>query len=138
MPQHIKLHTDFDVTDTGVVRNFKEGLLPCKICGVIINSESEWIQCRRQQSNYETIIQIVSLRTQPYNIRTKAGKSDWTIEFDIEFADAYRLNGDALGLLKKDFNNVPLLTGLTEHKELPGAIIVSGADQNLRFETDEL
>ena len=46
MPQHIKIHTDFDITETGVVRNYKEGILPRKVRGVIISSEEEWIKCR--------------------------------------------------------------------------------------------
>lgn len=135
MPQHIKIHTDFDITNTGVVRNFKEGLLPCKIAGNTIHSKSEWVKLRRQQANWETLIQIVSLRSQPMNIRTIVNKSDWTLEFDNEFVGTYSKNGDSLGLLKEDFEHVPMLIGLDESKELDQHIIV---DNNVRFETYEL
>lgn len=138
MPQHIKIHTDFDITETGVVRNYKEGILPRKVRGMVINSKEEWIKCRRQQSNWETLIQTISLRTQPYNLRTISDKSGWTLEFDIEYTDAYALNGDKLGLLKQDLNNVPLLTGLDEHKTSESSIVVDGKNQNIRFDAYEL
>ena len=134
MPQHIKIHTDFDITNTGVVRNYKEGILPQSINGKIIKSKDEWIKLRRQQSNWETLIQVISLRTQPLNIRTTVNKSDWTLEFDVEQVDVFRKNGDPLGLLKDDIENVPLLTDLDEHKDLEGV----SATPNLRFETYEV
>jgi len=135
MPQHIKLYTDFDITNTGVVRNFKKDMIPAKINGRMIQSESEWRRCRRQQTNWETVIQIISLRTQPLNIRTISSKSGWLLEFDIESTDVYLKDGDKLGILKEDFNNVPLLTGLEEIKGLNEFLTV---DQNIRFETYEL
>lgn len=134
MSQHIKIHTDFDITNTGVVRNFKEGVLPQKVDGKMINSKEEWIKCRRQQANWETLIQIISLRTQPLNIRTKVNEADWTLEFDVAYIDVFRKNGDPLGLLKEDIANVPLLTDLDETKDLEGVSRLP----NIRFETYEL
>ena len=138
MSQRIKIFSDFDITNTGVVRNYKEGMVPCKIAGRTITTKDEWINLRRQQANWETIIQLVSLRTQPLNIRTVTNKSDWTLEFDIDFADLYRKNGDPLGLLKEDMEHVPMLTDLTETKKLDHHIIVDGNTPNVRFESYEL
>jgi len=136
MPQHIKIHTDFDITNTGVVRNFKKNLLPAKINGQLIHTEEEWIHCRRQQTNWETLIQIISLRTQPYNIRTIVNELDWTLEFDIEHIDVFRKNGNPLGLLQEDIENVPLLTGLDEKKDLE--LTNENYAPNMRFETYEV
>jgi len=137
MPQHIKIHTDFDITNTGVVRNFKEALLPATVNGRIIYTEEEWIRCRRQQTNWETMVQVISLRTQPYNIRTDVTESGWVLEFDVGFSGLYELDSDKLGLLKEDFNNVPLLVGLTEHTKTDVYEFIA-IDENIRFESYEL
>ena len=134
MPQRIKIHTDFDITNTGVVRNYRAGLLPQTVAGNIINSESEWTKLRRQQANWETLIQVISLRTQPLNIRTTVNKSSWTLEFDVDYIDVFGKNGDPLGLLKEDIGNVPLLTGLDEKKDLEKVSVIP----NLSLETYEL
>jgi len=134
MQQHIKIHSDFDITNTGVVRNYRNEQLPIKVNGKTISSKEEWLKLRRQQSNWETMIQLISLRAQPYNIHTTVNKSDWTLEFDVDHVDVFRKNGDLLGLLKEDIANVPLLTGLDEHKDLEGVSIAP----NLRFETYEI
>ena len=137
MPQHIKITTKFDITNTGIVRNFKENLLPAKANGRIIYTREEWLRCRRQQTNWETVTQIISLRTQPLNMRTTVGESGWILEFDIEFDKLYLKDGDPMGLLKEDFSNVPLLTGLTEHTKTDSyEFIVVG--QNIWFEYNEL
>lgn len=139
MLQRIKIHTDFDITNTGVVRNFREGMqLPRKIHGRLIETEEEWIICRRQQTNWETILQIISLRTQPLNMKTNVNATDWTFEFDVEFADIYRRDKDPLGILKEDFNNVPMLIGLGEHKKLENFIVTEGNNKNMRFEIYEI
>jgi hypothetical protein len=135
MPQHIKIHTDFDITNTGIVRNYKEGTeLPFKVSGKTIKTKEEWIKLRRQQMNWETMVQLISLRTQPLNIRTTVNKSDWTLEFDVDQIDVFRKGNDPIGLLKEDIENVPMLTGLDEKKDLE----VDRSSTNIRFETYEL
>lgn len=137
MPRRIKIHTDFDITNTGVMRNYKEGInLPAKINGRLINSKDEWIKLRRQQSNWETLVQVISLRTQPLNVRTTVNKDDWTLEFDIDSNHVFKKGDDILGLLKEDIANVPLLTDLDEHRDLEFAR--SDSKANIRFETYEL
>ena len=136
MPRHIKISTDFDITNTGVIRNFREDLLPAKVNGRILYSEDDWIKCRRQQTNWETVVQVLSLRAQPVNLTTVVTESEWVLEFDVDHSDVYKTEDDPLGLLKEDFNNVPLLIGLTEHKKADsyGFIVIDG---NMRFETYE-
>ncbi len=138
MSQHIKITTDFDITNTGVVRNFKPGVLPLTINSTVIKTEQEWIRARRQQSNWETLVQVISLRTQPLNLRTVINESSWVMEFDTEYQDVYRINDDNIGLLKEDCNNVPLLVDLTEQKTMNGFIIISGSEQNMWFSVHDL
>jgi hypothetical protein len=137
MPQHIKIITDFDITNTGVVRNFKKELLPFKAGSTFLVTKDEWVTARRQQSNWETLIQIISLRTQPLNIHTVKRDKKWVLEFDIETIDAYKVGDDALGLLKEDCGNVPFLVGLTEQAADNAFIIADGPDMNTEFLTDE-
>jgi len=134
MPQHIKIHTDFDITNTGVVRNYKEGLLPRKVNGNLITSAEEWTKLRQQQANWETLIQIISLRAQPLDIHTTVNAKDWTLEFNVDHVGVFLKDGDLLGRLKEDITNVPLLTDLDEHKDLEGISPLP----NIRFETYEL
>lgn len=134
MAQHIKIFTTFDITNTGVVRNLKAGMLPTTVNGVKITSEDEWLKARRQQSNWETMLQIIALRTQPFNVRTIHNDGVWMLEFDVEHSDVYRKEDDPIGLLKDDFNNVPLLVNLDESKS-PGTAV---SESNMRFEVYEL
>jgi len=135
MPQHIKIISDFDITETKITRNYKEDSLPKKICGQLIKSKDEWVKKRRQQTNLETIMQIISLRTQPYNVRTTKNNDKWILEFDIEHPDVYRKGDDPLGLLKEDLNDVPMIVGLDEKSKLDNLIIVG---KNVKLETYEI
>lgn len=105
-----------DITNTGVTRN---------------NPECE--KSRDQQRNWETVLQTIGLRAQPIIID---GPYSDTIEEDIvtklfgemhsgqqriwianighEHRDVYAANGDPLALLKSDFNQVPIVSGLDE------------------------
>jgi len=132
--QHIKIHTDFDITNTSVLRNYRDGLLPQIVNGKTINSKDEWIKLRRQQSNWETIVQVISLRTQPLDIKTEVNSGKWTLEFNVDRIAVFEKDGDLLGLLKEDIANVPLLTGLDEKKDLEG----DSPTPNITFETYEI
>ena len=135
--QHITIETDFDITNTGVIRAFKKGVLPAKVAGRVIHSKEEWMKNRRQQANWETIIQLISLRTQPLNINTTEKNGVWILEFDVESISVYASVDDQLGLLKADFNRVPLIIGLNETKVLTDYIIVDGEHPNVRLSTYE-
>ena len=137
MARHIKIHIDFDITNTGVIRNYRDNPLPAKVNGMMIKSKEEWIKLRRQQANWETFIQIISLRIQPLNIQTTVNKNSWTLEFDVDNVDALTKDDDPIGLLKADLENIPLLTGLDEKKNLELAEARSYRT-NVRFETYEI
>lgn len=103
-----------DITNTGVTK-----ALPGK--------ELE----RNQQRNWETFLQVLSLRTQPTiingpvcieedlgeggtafgNLYTGRHKI-WVVEFRPEHRDALIENDNTL--LEKDFEQVPVISGLTE------------------------
>jgi len=103
-----------DITATGVIRGTD-------------NKELE----RNQQRNWETLVQCMGLRTQPQNIiepivieieldRFEFGDfysgvhRVWSWQWSIENTGVYDLNNTALAGLMQDFEQVPVVTGLTE------------------------
>lgn len=122
--QHIKITTKFDITHTNVVRKPKQETFPIKANGCLFKTNDEWVKARKQQSNWETLMQIVSLRTQPLNIKSYKKDNEWVLEFDIEFDEVFTKDGDDLKLLKDDCENVPMIVGLNEDRGLRPIILV--------------
>jgi len=107
--QRITVHTKFDITKTNIIRRFNPTILQSH---PVLTTEDQWRQAKNQQTNFETIIQILSLRTQPQSITTpeivtKNKVKYWVFNFTIESDDIY---GDDLHLLKEDCNNVPMIS----------------------------
>jgi hypothetical protein len=85
---------------------------------------------RNQQRNWETVQQIISLRTQPtiistdsfvdqvkrynFGINYTGTQQIWTFKFAVEYADIYQEGTDKFGLVKYDFKITPVILGLTE------------------------
>lgn len=105
----------------------------------------EIIKQRNQQSNYETIIQIISLRALPENIsepkiiKTKLnewGKSDngstncWEFQFEILQNAVFNDGNNELGNLYKDCVGVPMIVGLSEYDGLEPTL----GNDNIYFE----
>lgn len=75
-----------------------------------ITDVDSWNSSRNQQRNWETILQLIGLYTQPQHIsdiRMKNGR--WEFEFETEFDDVFRLNDDPVGLLKQACRGVPII-----------------------------
>ena len=125
-----------DITATGVIRS-----------GIGRDLE------RNQQRNYETVLQVLSLRTQPHIInRPHIMELDeflvkilfgemyskpqlaWRFEFTADFTSAYATEDGPLGALIDDFKEVPVITGLTETARFMLPIFyTTGAIKNIHF-----
>lgn len=111
-----QLTTLVDITATGVVR-----------------SNGQRDVERNQQRNWETVLQILGLRTQPHVIsfpyKIMCAESDvhglfgnfntgkhvaWRFEFDADHPGAYGTEDGSVAGLAADFEEVPIITGLTE------------------------
>lgn len=110
-------YTLVDITPTHVTRS----------------SEQDSIE-RNQQRNWETVLQCISLRAQPILIQEPelaVIQSDsvlhqvfgdfytgeqkvWTWNWAVEHSDVYDTADTPLGALQKDFEQVPIVTYLTE------------------------
>ena len=97
--------------------------------GVIRSNDNDDVD-RNQQRNWETVIQCIGLRTQPQNIQKptvneielnslafgdfySGTQQVWTWSWTVESDGIYDTDTPLAGLLQ-DFEQVPVVTGLTE------------------------
>ena len=132
---YYQCYTLIDITPTGVTSH---------------DSKHEFT--RNQQRNWETIQQIISLRTQPniletnnfvdnvagygFGINYTGQHKIWTFKFAVDYPDIYKEGPDIFGLLRYDLKITPLILGLTETAcpEKP-IFYASGPWNNIYFKT---
>ncbi len=135
----IVCRTLFDCSYTGVTGHFRASEIPfVDQAGQPVSDQTHWHRSRNQQRNWETLMQIIGLRTQPQNITKPECKSQtWCFEFVAEAEGVYSLTGneDPLSGLKQDCIGVPMVVGLNEKSNMLPRISIDGADQNIWFET---
>ena len=115
--EYFTLVTLIDITRTGITKN---------------TPEQEFL--RNQQRNWESVLQVIGLRAQPITIgepyneivpqdvvnsifgEMHHGQDQrvWCATFAVEHPDVFKSNREQLGLLKNDFNQVPVICGLNE------------------------
>ena len=129
--------TLFDCTWTGVTGHFRESQLPLTTkTGLVIATSADWNRARNQHRNWEALLQVMSLRTQPMNITRPIKHADgWHFEFDVEapgvLGSGY--DSDDLAGLMADCEGVPMITGLDEPTVLAATLHAAGTDQNIWF-----
>ena len=143
----IKCVTLFDITKTNI-NNRRRDL------DTLPNSIDR--KPRSQQSNFETLLQIIALRSQPENIsdpqREVSNKYNnlwgsnykfkkekiptWQFSFTVSQASVFATTDDKLGLLIKDCEGVPFITGLEEFKELQMQLSMEPISKNIHFEIE--
>lgn len=128
--------TLFDITATGVTGHYKSSRVPFQdLTGTDITNEITWNRARNQQRNWETVTQLISLRTQISELQTpKKDKNIWRFEFESETPYAFGSQDNPTELLLSDSAGVPMLVGLENIKSLAPVLIVSGSDQNIWFD----
>jgi hypothetical protein len=131
--------TLFDCTYTGVTGHFRESQLPLTTkTGLVIQTPADWNRARNQHRNWEALLQVVSLRTQPMNIvYPDKQKQYWCFEFEVEAEGVLGggYNTDDLAGLVADCEGVPMITGLDEAVAVTATLHAQGTDQNIWFET---
>lgn len=102
--------------------------------GNLVNSQAGWHRSRNQQRNWETLLQLISLRCQPFDISEPQRDHDrWTFTFEVDTPGVFGNNEDFFALYA-DCDGVPMITGLCENVNTQLAICVQGQDQNIWFE----
>ncbi len=131
--------TLFDCSCTGVVGFFRPAQLPFKDkTGKAITDQQSWIHARNQQRNWETIMQIISLRAQPMEVSMpRVVDNVWQFEFEVETAGVYSTNLDPNNLdgLLNECHGIPMIGGLDSKSVTDSTMITSGSNQNIWFET---
>ena len=150
--QSYVLHSLFDLTKTGVIRGYAPNVLGLTDqAGQLVATEKDWNRSRNQQRNWETIIQLLSLRTQPEirppvkllnqsitQFRFDRGYgsyvSVWEVHFFIEPSEVFKLGNNDVALLEEDFNRIPMISQLTETITIaPAYLITDQAARNITF-----
>lgn len=136
----IRCYTLIDITPTGFTRRPK--------------TPKQIIQ-RNQQRNYETFIQLISLRSQPNILHQPKKLKDvqiedhvfgnyympslfpytvWVFDFESEQAVAYADDKSPVGSLILDFNNIPVIDNLAETAKINNTINTLGEHTNTYFQ----
>lgn len=129
--------TFFDCSATGVTGHFRSSEIPfVDQAGQQIKNQQDWNHSRNQQRNWETLLQLISLRTQPVDITIPVQQNGiWEFEFKSESQGVFEVynNPDLLAGLKTDCEGVPMMLNLKEQPELSPTITTNGDDQNIWF-----
>ena len=141
----ISCYTLFDITQTGVINRSRPG---------VEDDPELWLHKRNTQCNFDTIVQAVSLRSQPENITTpnltkiKLNDFDsfgflfeeedieincWTFDFEIQHLSVFDNGISELGALYDDCDGIPMLKVGNEWDKLPEFLDASDELKNIYF-----
>ena len=138
MSFRIRCYTLFDITNTGVLNRAK----PPE------DADETWILKRNTQCNFDTILQVISLRSQPeitkYPERKEhdpklfgnkhSVKCYWVFDFDVQHASVFEKDSHELGGLYADCDNVPMIRTIPSDKFIPAFLDTSKELKNIHFE----
>ena len=129
--------TLFDITATGVTGHFKVTRMPfVDQAGQRIHDLASWNRSRNQQRNWETLTQILGLRTQLFDmtdpVRDKSGTS-WMFEFETEISGVFGPDSDPTQILRTDADGVPMILDLDNRSDLVPVLRTLGPEQNIWF-----
>lgn len=141
MACRICCYTLFNINQTGVLNR---GKIPD-------NYPLEWINKRNTQCNFDTILQVISLRAQP-DIITSPIKIDtdehlmskfgyvyinlnqcWKFEFEVQHESVFENGISEFGALYNDCSGVPMII-VDEINLLPSFLDTSDETRNIYFE----
>jgi hypothetical protein len=145
----LKCHTLFDITKTGNIHRKPP------INGTI-DQTKRWEKTRNTQTNFDTIIQVLSLRSQPEDItdpvqeiilfdtsldmfgflfdNEDVATSCWSFTVSIPHNKVYDDGINELGNLYKDCDGVPMIKVGTEWEKLPNFLDTTPELKNIHFE----
>ena len=147
---NIKCYTLYDITKSNIT--FRK-----KFAEIVNEGERK---SRSQQSNFETILQIINMRSQPENI-SEVDRLDidiakiaeykfgylyskeytkletftlWKFMFSIDHPDVFHNGIEELGNLLSDCDQVPMIIDLNESFILPNQMNITTELKNIYFE----
>jgi len=127
--------TLFDITATGVTGHFKSARVPfLDRVGNNIEDMADWNRSRNQQRNWETVNQIIGMRTQisDSTVPVRTGTA-WHFEFETETPGVYGTDDDPVAVLYSDADGVPMLIDLDNRRDIVAFVVTQGPEQNIWF-----
>lgn len=137
--QKIECYTLFDITATGVNGHVKAAQFPyVSKSGQTLADPAALSRARNQQRNFDTLLQLIGLRTQMFNVTTptviESGPMGqhrtWHFEFEIEPQAQWLVDGDPLWVLKQDSDGTPMIINLGENADIEPRIVTQGSHPN--------
>jgi hypothetical protein len=129
--------TLFDITATGVTGHCRPTRMPfTDHARQLIQDQDAWHRSRNQQRNWETLTQIIGLRTQIFDLQQPVrdrGGTTWMFEFETESSGVFGPEADPTQILRSDSEGVPMILGLGNRSDLSSVIINQGPKQNIWF-----
>ena len=129
--------TLFDITATGTTGHCKATRMPFRDrAGQTIDTTESWNRSRNQQRNWETITQVLSLRTQLFDLSDPIPDQTgtrWMFEFETEATGVYGPESDPVSVLRSDARGVPMLLGLNNDPDIETVLVTEGPRQNIWF-----
>ena len=128
--------TFFDITATGVTGHAKSARIPFRDrTGQMIFDINSWNRARNQQRNWESLTQIISMRTQMFDLTDPVQQDRvWTFEFETETDGVFGDRTDPTHILRTDSEGVPMIVDLGNRENLSSVLITAGTGQNIWFE----
>ncbi len=140
--QKIECYTLFDITATGINGHVKAAQFPhVSRAGMTIADPAALAQARNQQRNFDTLLQLIGLRTQMFNVNDPTvqdtgpfgNQRTWRFDFEIEPQSQWLVDGDEFWMLKQDSDGTPMIVNLRETADLEPRIIVLGNNINVIY-----
>ena len=137
MSHRIRCYTLFDITHTGILNRSKAPE----------DADQSWILKRNTQCNFDTILQVISLRSQPEITKypvvkdfdpnifgsSHQVKQFWTFDFEVQHASVFQKDGNELAGLYMDCEGVPMIR-TTNNDNIPPLLDTSKEMKNIHFE----
>jgi len=144
MSHRIKCYTLFDITYTGIRQRNKipEGV-----------DTQKFIYQRNTQNNLDTLLQVISLRSQPeilqnpimieYNLEeldyfgfmyTGENVLVWMFEFEVHHSSVFNDGIEEFGYLYNDCDGIPMVKCNTEYDKLTNFLDINPETKNIYFE----
>jgi len=138
-------YTLFNITQTGVINRSKPDQ----------DNIQDWIRKRNTQCNFDTILQVISLRSQPDVVKApmrleltddilqkfgflyqleEDNNNYWKFEFDIQHPSVFENGIIPLGALYKDCDGVPMIHCVDQLQTLNIMLDTSEEFRNIYFE----
>lgn len=142
----ITCYTLFDITPTGVINRNRS---------IVDEDITAWLYKRNTQCNFDTILQAISLRSQPEIIRMPQKQqirfdeftdfgflfqqrenelyNCWSFDFEIQHASVFHDGTNELGSLYSDCDTVPMIKTDTIWDKLPAFLDTTDELKNIHF-----